>query len=71
MIVINNYNYMTVEVVGYSVHCTTMYVPYTDFDSACGLFSDLRKKDPFKLTDLDVFSNVLFVMVRILQRGHC
>ena len=53
------------------MHRTTVYVLYTDFDSACGLFSNLRKKDPFRLTDIDVFSNVLFVMVRILQRGHC
>ena len=35
-----------------------------DYDSACGLFAELRRKDPFRLTDLDVFSHILFVMVR-------
>lgn len=35
-----------------------------DFDSGCALFADLRKKDPFRLTDMDIFSNMLFVMVR-------
>ena len=44
--------------------CVCVCVCCVDYDSACGLFADLRRKDPFRLTDLDVFSHILFVMVR-------
>ena len=40
-----------------------------DYDSACGLFAVLRKKDPLRLTDMDIFSHMLFVMVRQGGRG--
>jgi anaphase-promoting complex subunit 8 len=38
-----------------------------DYDSACGLFAELRRKDPFRLTDLDVFSHILFVMEQLQE----
>ena len=34
-----------------------------DYESACVLFGELRRRDPHRLTDLDVFSHMLFVMV--------
>ena len=42
-----------------------------DYSSACGMFTEVRKKDPFRLTDMDVFSNMLFVMVRFMIIGGC
>jgi anaphase-promoting complex subunit 8 len=36
-----------------------------DYDSACGLFADLRRRDPHRLTDLDTFSHMLFVMEKL------
>ena len=40
------------------------YSCYTDFPEASLLFEGLRKTDPYRLTDLDTYSNVLFVLVR-------
>ena len=41
-----------------------------DYDTACALFVDLRKKDPLRINDMDVFSHMLFVMVRTKMMGH-
>ncbi|CAI8009131.1 Cell division cycle protein 23 homolog, partial [Geodia barretti] len=38
-----------------------------DYVSACGLFGDLRRNDPQRLTDLDVFSHMLFVMEKLQE----
>ena len=34
-----------------------------DFVEACFLFEGIRKLDPYRVTDLDTFSNILFVLV--------
>eukprot|EP00118_Oscarella_pearsei_P013290 m.104872 g.104872 ORF g.104872 m.104872 type:complete len:115 (+) comp37215_c0_seq18:670-1014(+) len=39
------------------------------FDESCQLFENLSKQDPYRLDDLDVYSNVLFVLVS-LQFGY-
>ena len=35
----------------------------TDFDRAVVLFGGLRQSDPFRISNMDTFSNVLFVLV--------
>eukprot|EP00118_Oscarella_pearsei_P013294 m.104828 g.104828 ORF g.104828 m.104828 type:complete len:88 (+) comp37215_c0_seq5:812-1075(+) len=40
-----------------------------EFDESCQLFENLSKQDPYRLDDLDVYSNVLFVLVS-LQFGY-
>ena len=36
---------------------------FADFNQAALLFGGLRKADPYRLTNMDIYSNVLFVLV--------
>ena len=36
---------------------------FADFSHAALLFSTVRKNDPYQLANVDIYSNVLFVMV--------
>jgi len=35
---------------------------YTDFEAAEGVYDEIRKRDPYRIDDIDVFSNILYVM---------
>ena len=36
-------------------------IPTRNFDSSQAAFEEMRKKDPYRLTSLDTYSNILFV----------
>jgi hypothetical protein len=46
---------------------------HKDFDAAEGIFEEIRRIDPFRIDDIDVFSNILFVMdkrVKLSKLAH-
>ena len=47
------------------------YQPSVDFNQASLLFGALRKADPYRLTNMDIYSNVLFVLVSELITVVC
>ena len=42
-----------------------------DYPQAAATFSVLRGIDPYRSTNMDTYSDVLFVMVQIKINGHC
>lgn len=40
---------------------------YADIDQALDLFNELREQDPFRIENMDTFSNLLYVRVRKLS----
>ena len=44
---------------------------FADFNQAALLFGGLRKADPYRLTNMDIYSNVLFVLVSELRAVTC
>ena len=47
------------------------YQPSVDFNQASLIFGALRKADPYRLTNMDIYSNVLFVLVSELRDVVC
>ncbi len=45
---------------------SVLLVTYADIAEASFMFDGLRKVDPYRLDDLDTYSNLLFVMVKLL-----
>jgi anaphase-promoting complex subunit 8 len=43
-----------------TVHVSHQNMP--DFESAENVFDEIRKRDPFRIDDIDVLSNILYVM---------
>lgn len=41
--------------------CGTAAFPPRNFDSSQAAFEEMRKRDPYRLTSLDTYSNILFV----------
>lgn len=37
----------------------------TDIDKALSIFNELRKQDPYRIENMDTFSNLLYVRVRL------
>ena len=42
-----------------------LFLIFTDFIQAATLYWNLHKVDPYRLTGIDIYSNVLFVMVTL------
>lgn len=39
------------------------YLLSTDIDKALSIFNELRKQDPYRIENMDTFSNLLYVRV--------
>ena len=39
-----------------------------DIDQALALFNELREQDPYRIENMDTFSNLLYVKVSLLDR---
>jgi anaphase-promoting complex subunit 8 len=53
----------------YHLSCQVSLTPYADFEVAESLFDAVQKADPYRMEEVDIFSNMLYVMDKKAKLG--